>query len=89
MMYRCSFIAHFNVCIMVYARAPHDRSGRGSGGKLASAAESGSMKPIRGSAGKDVFCWINPENPGRLAGMSCPCFLYSFTMIILELESSI
>ena len=27
------------------------------------------MQPIRGSAGKDVFCGINSENLGRLAGM--------------------
>ena len=35
----------------------------------ASAAESGRMQPICGSVGKDVFCGINPENPGGLAGM--------------------
>ena len=27
------------------------------------------MQPICGSAGKNVFCVINPENPGGLAGM--------------------
>ena len=54
MMYQCSLTAHFHVFIM-YARAPHGLSGRGRGG----AAESRSMQPIRGSAGKDVFCRIN------------------------------
>ena len=53
---------------MVYARVQHDRSERGRGG----AAESGSMQPICGAAGKDVFRGINPENPGGLAGMTPP-----------------
>ena len=41
--------------------ALHDRSGR-SHGRQASTAESRSMQPICGAAGKDVFDGINPEN---------------------------
>ena len=48
---------------MPYARRP---IGMGGVAGQTSAAESGRMQPICGSAGKDVFCGINP---GGLAGM--------------------
>ena len=65
MMYQCSFTPHFHVCIWCM----HARRTIGVDG-AAGIAESGSMPPIHGSMGKDVFCGINPENPGGLAGMT-------------------